>query len=249
MPLLTRAQMRDGIRRRLKRVPAADVGLGDVGEPLPSQPWPANATINAAIEEALAEINRRCRMGVRSEPLQIDVTAQTDEGPYRVNLAYAAADWDDAAITGIDDCWYVTSGGDTCLLQATSRDQHIRDNPEHMTAEPGTPQYYWLDGTVLNLWPAPSDAGTIYILAGDVLKPPKHDLAYIDGLNPDEYPVVMDIVARDLAVQMGDDAEMQAVAAFLGPKAESGLRDLLIGMTYKNKKDRPHVSLGVSYRR
>jgi hypothetical protein len=217
--------------------------MGPVGDPISSQPTPTNARINRAIEEALAELNRLAWVAMQVQPVAVSIAAQTADGPYRQNLAGMAS----PDIIQVRTAWWVQSNA-YYPLTGTTREEMDRDRSTWYETDVGTPTHFWIEGHTLHLWPGNDTAGTLYMVAAVSLLGFQSDTDQCANLAADEYPVLADIVARDIAASNTGDPQMLDRLKWLAPKAEAGKQDIVRNITRRNAAQRPHIGV-LSYRR
>lgn len=226
MELLTRANMRERIRRdRLGIITPLQMSLASAaaGDVPTYQPDPSNESINAAIEEALAELNSDIFFATGSSLIPISVAAQTANGPYRINLQTAISSY--TALGQINTTrhvhWTPTSGPVINLTPRTFLELN-RDYQDIYNTPVGMPNFYSIEGYQILLFPAPSVVGTLYLEAGLSMLSPTSDTDTVGQLPADFMPVIMDMATVQLIPTLIGDVEMQARAQMLVPRAANG---------------------------
>lgn len=233
MILLTRAQLRERIRRdRLGILTPLGENLSTAaeGDPPTWQPDPNNDTINAAIEESLAELNQEIFFSGSNGQVPLAVTVQTANGPYRVqNLITAIPGY--TAVGQVNNIshvqWTPTSGPSVPLLPKTFLEMR-RDFPDYNNTPPAVPSHYIIDSYDLYTYPAPVEAGTLYMLMGLSMLSPTDDTDYIGQLPADFNPLVMDMAAVRAGRTVIGDVEMQARVALILPAIAEGKKRLKV---------------------
>lgn len=230
--------MRDAIRRRLGIVPAVDAG-GREGDPVATYPWPSNKAINAAIDEALAEINREAEL-TRGTEQEWFLQPQSEPGPAslpRVMLQRPGS---------IQEAYWYCNGRKEKLKPST-REEMARDNKDWLNTPPGTPTTY-VDGTqYIWIWPAPASPGSVIFYVSNPLVMPDLDDATVTELPLDYLPIICDMAAAALALSVPDDDEMLTRAQAYVAKAQEGKLAILKHISTRAKEHTPHVQVR-SYR-
>lgn len=254
MTPLTQFEMNDGIRHRLGLSTALEAGIaagnpqkyGGVGYPHPNQPNPTNVRLREVVRDTISDLNIKCNIGGRNEPLSASVEAQTADGPLRIDLATAFTPRD-SQVNSIARCWWNDGSQNTVLIPTDFRqlDHYLVD---FYSYAPSTPQYFWTDGYILWVSPAPSVAGTLYVLAGMALFAPATDNDTIRQLPADLYPVVMDGAALRICADQPDNRIMNERAAILGPMYQQGVIDMKFTMSNMTSQFQPRYVVTDQYR-
>lgn len=231
MPI-TQAMYRDRIRDKLgiqppSYWPPSDPRHGPVGAQPDYAPVPSNASLNNLIGDAIAKINRET--GFESVPdIPIAVAAQTENGAYLINLQSANENEGvpQGSIMQVRRAYWDDLTGTTYLLQPTNYAALDR-NRWNWQAEPvSLPQWYWQEGYQLYLFPSPSTAGELHILAGTGLYRLRTDEDFLDQL-PDAFQVVVEYTAVVLYAPTDPENKAAAAsAAVFAPLMQQGMNDI-----------------------
>jgi hypothetical protein len=252
MEQLTRAQMRERIRRdRLGITTPSMMALSTAAEgDCPTyQPDPNNDAINAAIEDALAEVNGEIFFNGSSGTIPVAVAAQTAAGLYTFSLMTAISSYTSAGqINNINHAHFTpTASGVARRLKPKTQMELDRDRPDWMNTPVGLPEYYSIDAYNLSLLPSPSEAGTLYLNTGLSMLAPVDDTDTIDQLPNDFLPVIMDMATVNMIPILIGNVEMQQRAQMLVPRAQQGkyrlklwylsqMRDRKDGVTFRSNR-------------
>lgn len=228
MQLLTRAQMRERIRRdRLGIVTPKEMNLATAadGDAPTYQPDPSNNQINAAIEEALAELNSDVFFSGSNGLISVSIGAQTGTGTYRYGLTGAIGGYTGSGqINNIRHAHWTPAGTGTSaiMLEAKTFRELDRDRPDWPNTPVGMPEIYLIESYDLHLFPSPSTAGTLSLQAGLSMLSPLDDTDTVGQLPADFTPVLLDMATVRLLPNLIGDAEMIGRAKLLIPRAEAG---------------------------
>lgn len=243
MPALqTRDVMRDTIRRSMGIRPGIDVpapiGPLPVGDPDPAQPNPVNGRINDQISVTIANLNLKSGTYFdESSPRTYAVTAQTANGPYRIDFD------SDQLIDIVRTAWFVDTSGNVYPLKPTSQYDLSKDQQAFRSQPPGTPYELYIIGYSYYLSPAPNIDGTLYASVGVSPTAPADDTESIPQLSSDEVIGVCVITARDLLAQEQTDAVNRSRLQWLNAKAEEWTMFILGSIAKRNESFVPGVSL------
>lgn len=228
MIALNRAQLRERIRRdRLGIVTPIEMNLSTAaeGDAPTYQPDPSNNVINAAIEEALSEINGDIFFSGSSGMIPIVVAAQTTGPYYQIDLQTAITSYTGTAqINNVSHAQWTPDDGNATRLIAKSFRELDRDRGDWMNAPVGVPQNYIIDSYNLYIYPAPSSAGTLNLMTGLSMLSPVDDTDTIGQLPADYHPTIMDMAAVRCIRTMIGNIEMQARLPILVPQIIEGKR-------------------------
>lgn len=223
---LTRAQMRDQIRRELGQTPPIDDGAGAAGAQPTRWPEPTNIALNLAIDKAAAWLSRKCpELSGEAVPLEYAVAAQTDSGPFRIALFHIAPQGSVTAVRRAS--WRPTGGSATLLTPVTAEElDRARDNWE--SEPPSTPTRYWVAAGELLLSPAPAAPGDLLLILGRSLWTAAQtaDDEVMDFLPADHYPTFIAQAAAYVCMAYLDDPEYVALLKGLSAQVADGLGDL-----------------------
>lgn len=186
---LTRAQLRDEIRRKCGRKPLIDYPPFDpqtAGEPSQAQPEPTNNEINAVLDLVTRQINAKCRFAANvNVVVQVAAVPSTYLGVYYTpiyNIPTGTPGLGNQAITEIRRLVYQDAVTNPTLLQATAMYQMDARQFNVDAEPPGTPRNYWVQGYQLALWPAPALACTVTMVIGTALAGFLTDNDHVDQL-------------------------------------------------------------------
>lgn len=223
---LTRAQLRDAVRRELSQIPPIDDGTGAAGVAPTRNPFPINALVNAKLDEAVAYFSRKCRIAGDATPRSLPIPAQTATGPYAIDLQRLAPF---GHANDVLSAWWVESGGTTgSPLTPDHRDNRTRDRADWPHTGVGTPERYWVDRGKLLIEPAPSAEGTLKVMLGTALwiQATTVDQETIEIIPSDYLPIVAAEAARLVCMTQIEDEEMQNKIPALTAKVVDGLGDM-----------------------
>lgn len=240
----TRAEMRDWVRERLGVTPpiAQPIGspnFGPAGTQPAYAPNPNNHLIDSAIDEALSNINTRT--GFHAFRFTVDVPATTlTMGPQKIKLSFndptETKNGDDITATiGIQNfntvrrVLWIDGGGSgnlpQFLLPAPFRETDLaQQNFDAMP--PSIPQYFFVDGYSLFLYPASANGGTLILWGGTGLQNPIGDTGIIDQLPADYYIDVLYNVMVTVGESRLLNTEMAQLAQSYTPKADRGVENI-----------------------
>lgn len=188
---ITRGDYRDAIRRKIGIVPPIDAGLGPSGALPLGQSYPDNAVLNQCIADAIRTINRRCRLH-ETNGITVSLSAQTANGPLVQPLTGLIGCATQTSINTVQRLIFTDSAGNVTRLAATNFFEEDRRRYLFDTLAPGTPQFYFIQGYQLFIYPAPSLAGTLTIWAGTAITQMSDDVSVIDQLPSDYLQAVED---------------------------------------------------------
>lgn len=233
LALMTLAQMRDEIRRKCGKVPLFDMilqetGVADpaaIGQPSPANPTPYNIEINTALDDATREINRRCHL-VANLQMTYPVNAQnlTTNGPAYIRIRDMTNPLGQVQqIRRI--AWNMGNNINTRLFP-TSREDLDAQNYQYDNAQPGVPYWYWMESNQIAIFPAPSQNGTLIIVAGVSFPGFVGDNDILDDVPIDYqdawlYGAVVELARRN----QRDEQYAQALQDYT-PKFEQSIREL-----------------------
>lgn len=236
--LLTRAQFRDSIRRKLGIVPPIDISLSNPAGAQPTNsPYPTNMQINDALQDAISDVNRECGFHVNRFSVPVPVDPSVPFGPFRIDLSNLAPNTEGVLVapTGrIIDVkrvlWYpglVREGTPTTppvLLYPTTRDNLDRsDNNNYYAAPSSFPQGYYVEEYSLWITPGQSEDGTYLLTCGTGITGLQCDNDVIDQI-PIDYQNIFDYGGvYHLSITQTMDAEAQARAQAFGPLFTQGM--------------------------
>lgn len=259
MPLQTRGQMRDAIRRHLNIVPPIDdpVAFPDAqaGDEPEYAPRPSNPKLNMFLENTVSDLNLASGTQFLTGIVRVPVDAQTENGPVRIGLE--GDEFSGAAgfeIHQIRDAWWEIAATDegsttaTRYLTAVDLDTLARERFRYHSYPPGLPYRYAVEGYAIWLIPAPTTAGTLVLRAGLGVLPPLHDRDTLHQFPSDCGSAFIDIVAAEVASSEIDDSSMQDLGRILLPKAQESRRLILLTLGRMHGKLDGHMSVA-TYRR
>lgn len=216
MQQLTRAQIRERVRGMLGILTPVQNSVPSAveGDQPPWRPDPSNTTLNNSIEQAIALINRKVGFSSSGADITIDISAQTANGGYTVDLGAAIGSSTVAGqINNISHIRWLpdtdTTSTGSILLKQTSFETLDRDQKQWSNLPVATPEWVVVDAYQLTLLPGPNVDGAIYFKAGLSLISPASDSQYIGQLPNDYVPVVIEQVCIEVMKQMIGDMEMQ----------------------------------------
>lgn len=232
--LLTRAQFRDSVRRKLGIVPPIDVSnIYPPGAQPTNSPYPTNQQITDAFQDAISDINRKCEFHVTGIPVGVNAVDSSTIGPFGLYLgdltpnstgttnAFAP----NARVVDVQRAlWTPTGSTIPVLLEPMYRDNMDRSGEsQYYRIPPSQPRQWYVEGYVLYITPAQSEAGTLTLtcttgIAGMTCDTDTLDQVPFDYQNVFEYQAIV-----NLSITQTMDVEAQARAALYGPKAADGM--------------------------
>lgn len=217
----TRAMMRDVIRHNLNKTTARDyTPTAAYGDPSSVCPEPSNATLNEKLREAVSMLIRKTGFA-EINPVDVDIDAQTENGTYSINLRNLPV-----PINQIRRASW--NNGDTYRrLTATQRDEFDNNRQQWENETPSEPRYYWQEGYTLYLLPAPSEAGTLRLIAGTGSVEFETDANTVEQLLNDEQPIVTYLATALYAMTQHSDNEMKDAAKTFLALGQDGINDIL----------------------
>ena len=260
MNLYTRAEARDLIRHFLNKRTSVDENgetVGVVGNPASSHPWPSNTQLNEQMAEAIKHVNRKCSLG-HVQDLSVSLAATTANGPQPLSLMTLQAIeglgvgnlntvkrvwWDDGTQTRrlwplnrpeFDRAESVHAWGDEEFFRRGTASAPLS---EWQSASPGVPEWFWLEGPNLYLYPGAASAGTLHLMCGTggAALGFRCDADTIGVLPDDYHSAVWNLAAAYLAMTQVDDAEMLQVKTDRFALAQDNLNDILDWKRERNK--------------
>lgn len=216
MPL-TRAEMRDAIRRDFNIIPPIDAGTGIAGAQPDYRPHPSNAFLNQKLTDALAYLSAKVNYSVNTD-YEISVPVTTDNGAQGFDLW---APRDGMGIATIDDVRQVVfdDGVNTYPLLPRNYLEMNRGYVQWQSMQPARPRWFWIEGYTLFLLPGSSLGGTLHCIVGDGMTNYINDASYIEQLPQTYHTGVRYIADMLIAASQPDDAEMNAFYAKYQPMA------------------------------
>lgn len=239
MPL-TRAQMRDAIRRDLQILPPFDQGTGIEGEQPSYARFPSNAVINQKLNEALAYLSAKVGYSVNTD-YEIEVDVTTENGAQGFSLSDPR---DGMGIATVDDVRQVLwdDGTTTYLLQPRNYHEMDRAGWQWQNESPGVPRWYWIEGYTLYILPGSGTAGTLRCIIGDGMTTYTNDASTIQGLPVTYHTGVQYIADMLIAASQPQDAEMRNFYAMYKPMAAEWVEQ--IGQWYNTASIMEQATLG-----
>lgn len=218
---LTRAMMRDTIRRNLnKETLRMREPNGAYGEPSSVDPFPDNDLINRKMTEAISFISRKSGFS-EVNPVTLAIAAQTATGQYAVNLRSLSVPVNDVRRVS----W--NNGSEYQRLTPKQRDEQDHWGGTFENNAAGTPSSYMIEAYTLYLDAAPSAAGTLSIIAGTGIIGFETDNDIIEQLPNDFHGVVSDAATYFIADTQQNDSEMAGYAKTFQMKTMDGIRDIV----------------------
>lgn len=235
MPLYTRSEFRDRIRRRLQIVPPIDIPLLGAlpGQQPTNYPRPTNAEINDCFNDAVSDINQECGFHVSQFDVPVEAADSSTYGPYGIDLSDLTPTTSTTALvspTGrivnvLRVLWTPDSGGVPQLLVGANRNYLDRGQVSNYYANlPSSPQNWYVEQYTLWILPAQSETGTYTITSGDGIVG-----LGTDGATLDQVPIDFQTVFEDQCIvrlSMADALDVEAAqrARFYAPSAMAGMR-------------------------
>jgi|GEM_PF-2908481 len=218
---LTRARMRDAIRRNLNKEIAKDrIPSAPDGEPSSVDPLPSNALINLKLDEAISFIVRKTGF-TESNPVTVSIAAQTANGAFVVNLARLSVSVNEIRRVS----WF--DGSTYQRLRPVSRDEYSKNYGDWENDSVGTPSQFWIDGYKLYLLASPQSAGSLSIIAGTGVIGFETDNDVIEQLPQDYHSIVLDCATWLIADTQQNDSEMAGYVRAFQSKTFDGIADII----------------------
>lgn len=225
MPLLTRAQFRDQIRRYIGIVPPIDVPNATAlpGQQPTNYPVPANQQINQCLTDAIANINRECQYHVQAIDVPVPAADPTIYGPYQIDMSLFTTQT--ALVNDIQRVLWTSSGGVPQIIQPVTRDQLDRNFvSQYYAFQPSQPELYYVEGYSVYITPAQNSAGTYTFTCGTGLVGLQNDGDVLDQC-PDQFQNTFVYEAiRLLAMTQTLDVEAETRYQMYGQQALIGMR-------------------------
>lgn len=202
---LTTAQLRDAVRRDMGMVPPVDDGEGKEGDQPTVWKWPTNALLTQKIREGYAWVSRKTRAGGDHLPLSYAVTAQTDPGPYALDLGLITPA---GSVNEVKRAAWIAAGSSEYPLIPDDRDRMDRNRIAWASQEPSTPQRFWVEEGYLLLYPAPSAAGTLTLMLDRELgwQDTNADSYYLTVLPSEHFPTLVAYIVWATCATQPDDS-------------------------------------------
>lgn len=187
---LTRAQMRDRIRRNLQLFPLTDIsGLtSDQGAAYSVQPYPHDALLNQCLNEAVDAVNSIVRVAPVTV-VTVTVPASTQPGPAYVDFSPSLLDLADVS-EALNVDWQPTSPANAKLLRLEPYDYYAPTRVyvplDPLPPAPHPDQWFQI-GSQIGLTPPPNQAGTLYVTQQEGLTYPVTDADTLDTFLPTTY--------------------------------------------------------------
>ena len=134
------------------------------GTPSTANPYPTKLDYNLFTDLAIRKINRECFSASDGSTKSVAVAAQTNLGPYLMDISGGFGSTDTTIIDDVFAAWWNDGTTASWPMERSSPEQIRRDYQQWYVEVPSTPSYYWIDGKNLALFPAPSVAGTLYAM-------------------------------------------------------------------------------------
>lgn len=241
----TRAAMRDQVRRRLDQIPPID---DDPTQPAGAQPmrwpWPHNALLDAAIDDAVAFFSRKVKMAGDPLPRTIPIAAVSDYGPYAVDLQTIAPF---GSVNEVRRSSWQPAGGSEFPLRSWDRQEMDRLRYGWMNTPPGTPRWCWYEAGSLMLYPAPAAAGSLLVMLGVALwtHADTSDGETLEIIPADHLPAVVAKAAHFVCTAPAADAELARLAPVLLAEVGDGLADMRALFSRRNRPRQPGMMADV----
>lgn len=232
--LLTRAQFRDTIRRKLGIVPPIDISMSNPAGAHPTNsPYPTNMQINDALTDAIRDINRECGFHVQTINVPVDGVSAAIYGPYGMALkdmqpnTGTPSDYSPPGfLNEIRRVLWTPDGGQTpVIVEAGYRDNLDRAGSfDYWQMLPqSSPLRWYVEGYVVYIMPAQSQSGVYQFTLGTGIA----DFDCDDGTIP-QIPIDFQNIFEYWAVvrlskTQTMDVEAQTRAEMFAPDAARGL--------------------------
>lgn len=232
--LLTRAEFRDVIRRKLAIVPPVDIDPSALpGQQPTNAPYPTNQQINDALGDFVSDVNRATGFHVTELSFPVNPLSSSTYGPgkyylgdFTPNAAGSTTLLDPKGL--VNDVqralWIPSSSGVPILLYPVERDNLDRsNNTNYYATPPSLPNQWWIEGYVLNITPAPSESGVINLICGTGVFGFACDSSVLDQVPIDYQVIFEDGAIYRLSITQTMDVEAQTRAQAFGPLAQQGI--------------------------
>lgn len=213
--LYNRAWYREAVRQLFGQVTPYEDGVGAPGEQPVQNPTPTNSNINFCLDMAAAWFNTECSICGDSVPRQIPIAAQTNPGPFLLNLQQIAPYGSVNTVERVT--WISAPGATETILVPADREQLDRRGLPLMTQTPGVPQSYWVEFGNLALWPAPESAGTLAAMFGTAIwqQSQEIDADRIDVVPQEWLPIIIYKTVALLCGEQPDNLEFSRLYALM----------------------------------
>ena len=211
MPVLTLAQFRDDVRRKLQVTPIYDNtgNPADIGAQPLGQADPSNVILNNAINEGIDAINRVVRVGRMMNLYQsVGAAPVTTRGPFYVDVTPTLPTG--ATVGEIENVVW-NDGTFTNRLEPQGYYQQVKKGYEQFqNIAPATPRQFVLIGNQVGLLPAPAANGTLYFDLATTMPQLVNDTDTIAFLPVEHQVVVQYWAVAILSARAATDVEAQA---------------------------------------
>lgn len=237
MSLLTRAEMRDEIRRMIGILPPIDLvpSIGALPGAQPSNyPVPTNQQINSCLTNAISNINRECQYHVNVYNVPVAAGGTSTYGPYAISMEDFTPNTSATAIftpSGLVNnilrvLWTPQGGQPNNLIQPISRDNLDRSGvSNYQNLLPSQPTWWYVEGYTVYITPAQDAAGTYTFTCGTGLVGLQTDADVLDQC-PDQYQNTFYYeTIKLIGMANPQDVELQSLVQTYGQMAEAGKRD------------------------
>lgn len=219
---VTRAHLRDAIRRKKGITPPVDNKYGAVvGQEPAGENSPTNPVVNQAIADAIRTINRET--GFHGQhALSFDVDATSDNGPQFFELSQLV-NGSQPAINQVRRVEYVVNGIANLLIPTSFYEQDRRRSQMGQYA-PGNPVWWFTVDYTLAILPGSNLDATLNIYAGTGLVNLNNDYQRLEQLPVDYQEVIEDLAVVKLCMMQPNEPDAQAQIQLYGASAAAGIQ-------------------------
>lgn len=208
-----------------------------------NSPYPTNAQLTDAFNDAIADINRTCHYHVVTIYVPVDGVASSELGPFGMHLSDMAPNTSgqpnlyapQGFLNDIRRVTWIPDGGVPVIVEAKYRDNLDRSGTfDYWSMPPSTPRYWYVEGYTVYFMPAQAQAGSYHFTINDGIAGFTCDTSTLDQI-PFEYQNIFeDRAIFRLSITQTMDVEAQARAGYYGPMSERGMqqfREWIMGGT------------------
>jgi len=248
---ITRPNLRDAIRRKLGVTPPIDVIPGAIAgeEPL-GEVWPGNALVNQGIADALRLMNRHCGWhSLTNVSIPVIASAASVIGPQFFSLAGHVGSPTQNTIYDVRRVVWDDGTGSPFRLTPKSFYDLDRQAVAFDQVGAGTPQYFFVEGYQLAVYPAPTVNGSLLLYAGTGLIGFCSDIDTLDELPVDYQAVIEDIAVVLLRLMRPDMPNAKEQITTYTPLMTQGLDQLTKWASRVNAVQQPSLIIDSRRRR
>ncbi len=192
------------------------------------------------MNDAVCWLSTEGRLASDPVPQLIAVDSVTDNGPWHQSLRHIAPV---GSANDVLRVAWVPDGGSEQQLLPNNRANLDRTRKNYMTQSPGTPEFYWVEGGSLMVWPAFASSGSLSLMLGTALW---KNAQNIDGetidLIPYEYqPLVVYKAVVAICGQQPEDDVLKQRAIIAQAQIDQRFPTFLSWAQRRNRAYQPHM--------